>query len=75
MPETVAALRERARKNPLHPLMPVIAVLFAGLSAKLGHPGWGTAGVLALYPTYAAMLAAVRRASHLLNRIACLACP
>jgi hypothetical protein len=52
----VAPFSELAQKNPLHPLMLIVGILLAGVTAKLGHAMWGTGGVLALYPAYLAML-------------------
>ena len=56
MTTNIVPFSELARKNPLHPLMLIVGVLLAAVTAKLGHAMWGTGGTLALYPAYLAML-------------------
>jgi len=59
----IVPFSELARKNPLHPLMLIVGVLLAAVTAKLGHAMWGTGGMLAFYPVYLAMLGIGRRAA------------
>jgi len=65
----IAQFSALARRHPLHPVMPIVGVLLAAVTAKLGHAMWGTGGMLAFYPVYLAMLGIGRNAAALVRRI------